>query len=310
MDATLRQSRRERNRQVGSLAGCLAWAALGLSLIGADSHPGRRAWAIALWVGLPLIQALVALASLVVLGREVWTIRGGQITRRGLFGARSIDLDDVVDARWRPDPPGGHLVLRAGSGSLTLAFAHFEPDEADRLVHALRATLPPEVQADWSTFAAGFAPHARSGPGAGRPRLAARERDFAAALVATALAGAVVAWATGWPVFLAAPLLPILGWMLARVAARRRRMAEGDFGGPPGDSVTGRCRAFLVLWGWAIGAEWFAHEARTDRAMIAGAILWGIVLGFQLLVADWLWPRRAREWPKGAATIGDEAWAD
>jgi len=105
-----------------------------------------------------LFGTVVAFLSLggisVILGsiRHRLTIADPSIESAGVFGAKRIMLDEVVEARWRLYGDAGSLILKTASDKVGIRFSNYRREQARELVRFLRFRLPEGVQHGWDRY--------------------------------------------------------------------------------------------------------------------------------------------------------------
>ncbi len=209
--------------------------------------------------------------------RSSLTFRGSRAIAQGVVQRVEIDLADVVEARWRPAPAGGGLVLRDGVNRLALGLGPYElaRGERDAVVARLRKTIPPDVQEGWNLFAY----KTRFGETAPRPGdvLATRAdwtRIFVPALLATALIAGTAWWWTRHPsLFFAVPVVAAI-WLLFRMLTPAEGVATRDLS-RRSDPDFVRYLAFLAAW-LAVAIVGVAGLSRFGRSL-PHPTTWGAV---------------------------------
>lgn len=74
------------------------------------------------------------------------------VRSRGLFGTRQVTWDEVHDARWKAQPPPGHIALRTAQQGLKIVLDRYSEAQAVRLMLFVHSRLPESVQHGWDRY--------------------------------------------------------------------------------------------------------------------------------------------------------------
>jgi hypothetical protein len=184
MEETFRLRRSIRTTGLWCGLGFSAWTifSVWVATLAARDVPGRLAMT-ALFAGVPLTMTALSLWTVAAYQRERLTIQGDRIIHQGVIRRKEIDLKQAVEARWRVPLPGS-VVLRDGSTRIVIPFFNHEDDDVARIVHHLRSTLRPEIQAGWNLFAYKTARRRRmvGSLKRGRPRIGLKGKNNSSSL--------------------------------------------------------------------------------------------------------------------------------
>src|SRR5262249_4139387 len=78
--------------------------------------------------------------------------------QKSIFRARTLEVGDVVQIKWRTLPVGGSIIVRTHSEKVKIYLDNFTKDDREEVVFFFRQTFANEVQENWSLFEE----HARS----------------------------------------------------------------------------------------------------------------------------------------------------
>ena len=166
-------------------------------------------------------------------------------------------------------------VLRGGSTRLSIEFGAYEAEDSARIVHHLRSVLRREIQKGWNLFAYKTALFQRKsvsmkpGPDEILIRRERWDRYLVPSLVMASLAG-IGAWRiAGQSGFLAAPIVPLVGWVLLRFTTPAGGLITKKLS-LSADPDTVRFLGCLVVW-WLVGiAVVSTHEVFRNPVEASG----------------------------------------
>jgi hypothetical protein len=321
MNATFRLRRSYRNEGLGFLPFFLAWFGLIVYLFGNESTFGPR-FGMMVFMGIvPLFMAGLAVWSVLAYFRADLTILDNLVTYRGVLREKTIDLRDVIHARWRISQQVGSVVLKTGSVRLVINFHNYEAEEQEQIVGFLRSVLRPENQVGWNLFAYKTekslkrSRRIKAGPDDILVKRDRYDRYLWPSLVPASLAGIITGWMTANPAWLGLPLGPIVMWAWFRALIPAEGTIETKLSMPK-DPETIRTVGFLAIWfllafvGVGVYGYFEPRMAHPDAILIGGVLAWVVVLfveGFRLECRQ---ARRTQEAADLAAKGRGEAVAD
>ena len=292
MNATFRLRRTYRTEGLIGLPACLAL--FGLFLLFGASH--SRLVEVAFIGSVPLFMAGFSAWTLLAFWRHELSIVDECLTLRGVLRAKTIDLGEVVEARWRVCRQVGSVVLKTESVRLGIDLRDYESEEQDQIVGCLRTSLRPEVQVGWNLFAFKTerwlerSRRSKPGPDEVLVRRDHYDRYLWPSVVLTALAGIITACMTANPGYLGLPLGPLVLWGLFRALTPAKGIIETKLT-LPRTPETAQIVGFLAIWFLlafvGVGVYGFMESrlAHPEAALIVGALAWVSVLfgkGFRL----------------------------
>jgi hypothetical protein len=321
LNATIRPKRFYLYLGLGGVIGYPAWAVIGIWIALTEPGVSHRGILLAIMGGIPLAFAALSAWILAAYCRERLTIQGNRITIQGIFRRVEFDLRDVTEARWRLWPEGGSVVLKTAATRVSIDFGTFEREEIRWMIDHLRSVIVPDIQTNWNPFDDKIAARLRrpkpTEPG---PHEVLLRRDhwdgyLAPVVMAASLLVFVTWWITGELSFLAAPVIPLLGWLGLRIATP----AEGMIAPKPSFSKSTeqyRLIAFLLIWG-IVGFvalkmfEIFHAQVGHPRIVLAfGMIVWVSVVLYEVFRSDRRRSQRNRIAAELAAKGGGEEQLD
>ena len=102
----------------------------------------------AVWGGMSLIGVWIIADYL----RSRLLVSEAGVAKLGVVRSRAVEIERLEEARWRPLPRGGSLLLREGRVRLTIRFADYSAGDARELIDRLREQIPRERQSGWEEF--------------------------------------------------------------------------------------------------------------------------------------------------------------
>jgi hypothetical protein len=212
----------------------------------------------------------------------------------------------VTDARWRTIPRGGSALLRTPTKRVSIEFGTFEREAIDSIIDHLRLLIDLDVQTNWNLFAYKIADPSRRptptkpGPDEVLLRQSHWDRFLVPGVGVAAIVGVGTWWSTDELRFLAAPVFPILFWVMMRrltptegmITRRLTFSADTEFS---------RWLLFSLLWALvAFGGVMTVEALRPrlrhpDTVLILGMAVWLSVLLFKAFQSDRRGSRRDRE---------------
>ncbi len=208
-----------------------------------------------------------------------------QITSRGHFRTRSVALEEITNCKWRPTTDFS-IKLAAPRGGLWIHLDPYNSEDRLTLIRFLRHRLPPDKQEGWELFCHKVAlplakpePTDQGGPPPpGHVRMTRRTWDcyFLPAIAVAVVGGAIAAWWSDTPRFLAAPLGFVFLWLAMRFMTPKKGMVAPRI---QSDPTRWAFLKFLGLW-FLVAVAWFF----CDFNYLAGKPA-GTVVGIGLYVA-------------------------
>jgi hypothetical protein len=149
MERTYRLSRS--CRDTGLLLCGMAVLMESLVAVAAIQGPGGpRAGGRLLCAAVFLLLFFFGLSLFALWCRAKMIVAGSRVTVRGLLASHTIELADVVAARW--DAYGRSLIIKTATTRARLGLFQYDPPAAGELIRFFRKSLPAEIQEDWGFF--------------------------------------------------------------------------------------------------------------------------------------------------------------
>jgi hypothetical protein len=324
MNATFRLRRSYRNEGLGFLPFFLAWFGLIVYLSGNESAFGSRIWMLVFMGIVPLFMAGLAVWSVLAYWRVKLTILDNLVTYRGVLCEKTIDLRDLIHARWLFARNDGFVKLKTRSVRLAIDLLAFEFENHDReqIVEHLRSVLTPEIQVGWNLYADKMERSSRiknkkPGPDEILVKRDRYDRYLWPSLAVATPMGIFTWWVTANPGYLALPLGPIFNWALFRCLTPAEGTIETKLS-IPRNPETIRIIGFVVTWfllafvGLAVYEYFRPGMKEPDPILIVGAVVWLGVLFFEGYRLDRRWNLREQETAdlaaKGQAETAVDHW--
>jgi hypothetical protein len=305
-NATFRPKRLYLYLGLGGVIGYPAWAVIGIWIDLTEPCVPHRGISLAIMCGIPAAMGVLSAYLLAAYCRERLTIQGNQITIQGVFRRVEIGLRDVTEARWRLGPEGGSVVLKTATTRVPIDFGTYERDEKVQIIDHLRSVIAPGVQTNWNLFdykiTAPLREPKRTKPGPGEVLLRRNrwDRYLVPGVVSAAVVVVVVWWIMGELRFLAAPVFPVLFWLMMRTLTPAEGMIAQKLSFSMSTELS-RLILFLLLWGLvAFGGVMTVEALRPrlghpDTVLGIGMVVWFSVLFFEAFRSDRRSSRRDRE---------------
>jgi cation transport ATPase len=150
----------QRSTLVISLTSLALLSGLGIACIVALADAERPVDDLS-WLAVPGIVFVVVIPGFFILlscyllfayFRHSLTIEGGRVLSVGMVRSTCLELDTVLDARWRRYGGYGRLGLRTASEKLAIDFGDYRPEQARELIRFFRHRLPQDIQQGWERY--------------------------------------------------------------------------------------------------------------------------------------------------------------
>jgi hypothetical protein len=255
---------------------------------------------------------LISIYLLVAYYVEQFKIDGTKMLVRTVLRNREFDVSQLQRLRWKNRPIGGGIQFRLPGRAVNLALHDYANDDRLRIIRALHAQVPTQIQDNWPSFCQqialplrdGFVSSLRFAPGARFYTITRRRYDRMVAIcfpLSLVVALAVWMW-RDLPQLTALPVLVVAMWLLLRFSVPRE--------GQSSVQTTSANRCYLIFGGsWSVAlvamlAFGLSGEAESfSTAIVCLAVFAAVVPLYFLFQADK--ERRAAE-QVGLASVKDE----
>ncbi len=318
MNATFRLRRYFRNVGLVGLSFFLPIFILTLVMVSTDSSEPIHLGGDIFLVIFPLFMVVGSDWLLLSYCRHELIFQGERVTSRGVLRSTTIDLRDVIQARWVGSI---YVVLKTGSVRLAIDLRNYEVAEHRQIVEGLKSFLAPEIQVGWNIFAfvmerrLARSSQTKPGPDEFFVHRTRWVRVLWPIVALAGLAGIAAWWTTGKAGYLATPLAPVGMGVFFFFLTPTKPTIESKL------SITGNpelMQPFLFLVGWflvflaGLGLNELIRPgmSQPDATMIVGAVVWVGVLFFEAHRQTQSQSRRQQEAADLAAKGRNEAVAD
>lgn len=280
MERVIRPNRRSRNLAIRYLIFFVSVGIASVCVMWFSALPDRRIYAAVFMAMFWGCWASLSCWLLLAYWREELRIVDGQITQRGVFGTKEIDLRSLTAVRWRTAPRSGSLVLTTATEKVKINLDRFETEDRVWLIRYFRNGVSEGLQDGWALFCHKIAVPLRdrnaiplATPGPGNVRITRRRWDwyFAPLVILFAVLGVILYWCLEMPEMLALPVMVVAFWLAIRFATPR-----GGFVAERITSDPQRLGFLIFLVGWlSVAVAGCAALEIANLRMPAAALIGG-----------------------------------
>jgi len=122
-----------------------------LNIDGSFPHPRIYEWLFGMFWSIFTLMGVWVIAAYY---RERLILALPTMIQRCIFGSKTLNIGDICQIKWRPQPQGGSIQVRTQSQKVTIYLGNFTDDERDEITLYFRRWVADEVQENWPQFEA------------------------------------------------------------------------------------------------------------------------------------------------------------